>query len=555
MEVEEAAAPPSLIKQLAASDGKTRNRALREVLNSWLPIQSEIPGDDLKKLWKGFFYCVWHADKLPAQIHLIDRLSSVILDLPMPLSVQYFSVFLLTMRREWPGIDRLRLDKFYLLIRRFMRCFFLLLKKNSWDVELSIRMMGVLDERVFLADDNFQGNGVNYHIVSVFLEELRAFLPLSKPVVEVLLCPFVSLMAKVPDKILLAKIKTSIFDPLLKTGKKLLEVKKSGEDGDLDAGDDVVVLGSIPLALGFSTRFYELGSTECFQGNRKVLFGLHDEFLRLEKDLASSGFDISISEVDNDCDEDVPNLIPIAIGMEIDGSGNGVINDCGAKRLKKSKKAKKASIDHAKKPKKKKNTISDIPIREELLNKNLFVAENGNSNEEKSNDVTLIPFNESVISNLQKQFEKVAEEVGLDENVSGSSVDLPIVAGNGNASKKRKRAKSAVKKQPENPEFIDQWGAEDETNTTGGEKSVKKVRFSMKNNLVWKPHSPLPPQSLRLPPSVTPRGSALKKGIPAGPIREISANKKAKQRAKSLKKRQKRLLSIIPSIKHVKKLC
>ncbi|KAL0428325.1 UNVERIFIED_CONTAM: hypothetical protein Slati_3007300 [Sesamum latifolium] len=67
------------------------------------------------------------------------------------------------------------------------------------------------------------------------------------------------------------------------------------------------------------------------------------------------------------------------------------------------------------------------------------------------------------------------------------------------------------------------------------EKSAKKVRFAMKNNLVWKPQTPLPPESLRLPPSVTPRGSALKKGVPPGPIIEMpSVMKKAKQKKKAL---------------------
>ena len=47
-----------------------------------------------------------------------------------------------------------------------------------------------------------------------------------------------------------------------------------------------------------------------------------------------------------------------------------------------------------------------------------------------------------------------------------------------------------------------------------GEKSVKEVRFSMKSNLIWNPHSPLPPHSS----CATPTGNALKKGVPLGPI-------------------------------------
>jgi len=67
------------------------------------------------------------------------------------------------------------------------------------------------------------------------------------------------------------------------------------------------------------------------------------------------------------------------------------------------------------------------------------------------------------------------------------------------------------------------------------QRKVKRVRFSLKNNLVWKPYSPLPPESLRVPPSATPRGSALKKGVPPGPICIIknSPRKKSALRQRS----------------------
>ncbi|KAK7286570.1 hypothetical protein RJT34_21656 [Clitoria ternatea] len=217
------------------------------------------------------------------------------------------------MRREWTGIDVLRLDKFYLLIRRFISKGFSLLKKNSWDSELVKNFMCVLDDGTFSAEGKLQGNRVNYHVATVFLEELRHFLPLKQQVIEVLLKPFISAMGKFPDKVLLAKIKSGVFDVLLKMGKRLLEVKKSGEE--VDSGDDVVVFGTVALVMGFSAKFYELGSSaECRQGNRKVLFGLHSEFLKLEKDAAGSGFEFSVPDVLDRDDDEVPELVPILNG-------------------------------------------------------------------------------------------------------------------------------------------------------------------------------------------------------------------------------------------------
>lgn len=44
----------------------------------------------------------------------------------------YFRVFMRTMQREWFGIDRLRLDKFLLLVRRLVRALFVHLRRSNW---------------------------------------------------------------------------------------------------------------------------------------------------------------------------------------------------------------------------------------------------------------------------------------------------------------------------------------------------------------------------------------------------------------------------------------
>ncbi|WCJ25150.1 hypothetical protein M5689_007057 [Euphorbia peplus] len=547
--METAEAGLSLIKELASSDNKTRNRSLNLLLKNWLPSQSQISDEDMKKLWKGLFYCVWHSDKILVQTQLINRLTSLLPDLHILVSVRYFSVFLVTIRREWTGIDRLRLDKFYLLIRKFMHFFFVVLKKNSWDLELSNRFMGVLMDNSFLADDNLLGNGVNYHIASVFIEELRPFLPLSKLVVDVLLGPMVLTMGKVQDKILLGKIKSNVFEVLLKMGNEFLEIKKSNVD--VDSGEDAVVLGSIALVFGFSAKFYELGSSiECPQGNRKILLGLHEQFMKLEKDFTSSGIDISLPEVNQETDEEVPELVPIASEMEVDGSDNADISMNGSKGLKKSKKGKgKAKSSSGKKAKK--NSISTSSSSNGDVN-HVVVTNNGNANEENDQDPNVITFSESVRSNLQMQFEKVAAEVGLGNNGVESACDIPKVS----VSKKRKRAKNTDNKQSANQELTSEVNVDvGVTGMSTDKKSAKKVRFSMKNNLVWKPQSPLPPQSVRIPPSVTPRGSALKQGIPAGPIREMpAATKRAKKKAKSIKKGRRAILGAVPTVKRLKKL-
>jgi len=185
------------------------------------------------------------------------------------------------------------------------------------------------------------------------------------------------------------------------------------------------------------------------------------------------------------------------------------------------------------KKKKKKKNLSDSSIESNGEINDVAVTEKANGD---VGNEDLLSFDETVISNLQKQFEKVAAEAGMPR----TPVNIAVT-------KKRKRAKSADK--------LATVGNGDSVVGKSGEKSVKKVRFSMKNNLVWKPQTPLPPQSLRLPPSATPRGSALKKGVPPGPIKESPPTvKRIKAKGSSVKKARKGLKSVSPAVKRLRKL-
>lgn len=439
------------------------------------------------------------------------------------------------MRREWAGIDALRLDKFYLLIRRFVSKGFSLINKNSWDLEFVKVIVNCLDDATFGSTDKLlHGNGVKYHVASVFLEELTPFLPVKEEVLEVMFKPFFTVMGKFGDKVLLGKIKSGLFDVLLKNGRRLLEVKKSGEEGG-EGNADVVNLGTIALAMGFGSKLFELASApDCVQGNRKVLFELHREFLKLEKDAGISGFEFSIPDSVGRGDEEVSDLVP---DVEVDAD---VVN---GKLLKKCKKDKEDSVDKVKKEKKSKKKKKD---KDSAENGDMNVAtENGGDLVDEEVDDELV-LTETVISNLQKQFEKVAAEAGLDDG--DTSLCVTPRAATETLSKKRKRTKNSTGKISKDLES-NGGDAENSAVAKSGEKSSKMVRFSMKNNLVWKPNSPLPPQSLRIPPSVTPRGSALKKGVPPGPVKEMSSQTK-----KAKLKKVRRTIVGTPSIKRLRKL-
>lgn len=552
-----AATGPALIKYLASCNTTVRSQSLR-LLQSWLSSQSqELSDSDIKKLWKGLFYCLWHSDKTPNQVALIDRLTSLFLSLHNALSVEFFRGFLVTLRREWPGIDRLRLDKFYLLIRRFMKALFELMRLKKWDTDVLGEYVGVLERDGFLAEDKLRGNGVNYHVASVFLEELKGVgFPVRKEVVDVLLGPFFAVMVRGKDKILIGKVKSCVFDELLKVGEEMLS--KKGMGVDCDEKDGNMLLGAVALKMGLSGRFYEVGSSvECIQGNRKLVLGLHQDFLKLERDLELSGIEIATPEFcdtdDVDGDDEVPQLVPIDSKDNVekgavDGNEDEVNEDQPDNKIsKKNKKAKKGKDGDDKKKKKKKrkgdNKVSETNSVAEENGDLIRTNGSGNSlSDDQESEGSPVPLNETVILNLQKQFEKVAAEMGSENDEDSDFSVTPLTSVKRN---RRKRAKVA-----HNTNGTGNGEGDDAAKSV--DRSAKKVRFSMKNNLVWKPQNPLPPESLRLPPSVTPRGSALKKGVPPGPVVEMPLVKR-KAKKKKIQNRLKGATTMMKRRKNVQR--
>jgi hypothetical protein len=68
-----------------------------------------------------------------SQADLAQRLADVLLSLgSASVAHGYWTAFFRTMQREWHAIDRLRLDKFLLLVRKFVAAAFALLAQHAW---------------------------------------------------------------------------------------------------------------------------------------------------------------------------------------------------------------------------------------------------------------------------------------------------------------------------------------------------------------------------------------------------------------------------------------
>ena len=91
-----------------------RDKAVK-ALGLYLARAHDIDDLALRKTWKALFFCFWHSDKPKVQHELADRLSGLMHTVAPGKTWPFVRGFWETMMREWTHIDRLRLDKFYML--------------------------------------------------------------------------------------------------------------------------------------------------------------------------------------------------------------------------------------------------------------------------------------------------------------------------------------------------------------------------------------------------------------------------------------------------------
>lgn len=208
-------------QRLASNEKPIRTRAIKK-LRKYLSIRSQKPtggfsNDELLKIWKGLFYCMWMQDKPLLQEELAAVISRLIHSLQKT-DAQYLflETFLQTMNREWNGIDRLRLDKFYKLIRMVLRQSFEMLKRGSWDESLVERFGFILSTQVLSAASGAP-SGIQFHILDIYMEELATVGAEELTAEQNLkfIDPFCKIAAKTKDRLLIQAIAHSIFDEIV----------------------------------------------------------------------------------------------------------------------------------------------------------------------------------------------------------------------------------------------------------------------------------------------------------------------------------------------------
>ncbi|KAM4560704.1 ribosomal RNA processing protein 1 homolog B [Fundulus diaphanus] len=167
-----------LAQKLASNEKAIRTKAMKK-LRKYISARSQraaggFNGDELLKLWKGLFYCLWMQDKPLLQEELSNQISALIHSFhDIDKQLMYLESFLQTFKREWTGIDRLRMDKFYQLVRFIFRQTFDVLRRRRWESSAVGKFLMLLKSHL-LQNDSEVPSGLLLHILDLYMTELAA---------------------------------------------------------------------------------------------------------------------------------------------------------------------------------------------------------------------------------------------------------------------------------------------------------------------------------------------------------------------------------------------
>ncbi|CAL8340342.1 unnamed protein product [Boreogadus saida] len=233
-------------QRLASNEKPIRSKAIKK-LRKYIIVRSHkskggFSSEELLKLWKGLFYCLWMQDKPLLQEELSNQISSLFHCFQSADGqFLYLQAFLQTVKREWTGIDRLRMDKFYQLVRFVFRQTFEMLKKREWEASLVNRFLEMLTSQV-LQGNGTAPSGLQYHILDLYLTELARVGSdeLSAEQNLTLIIPYCKIVAKTKDNTLFKAICNSIFSTIIDQApfaiEDLFREMKSAEHSDSDSG-------------------------------------------------------------------------------------------------------------------------------------------------------------------------------------------------------------------------------------------------------------------------------------------------------------------------------
>ncbi len=152
-------------KRLSHNNKCVRDAAFKS-LRGFLRSRKEMTPLDFQKIWKTIFYCYWMTDKPVFQAEVAQEIADTVHELNTTMAVGYYGGFLSTFGKEWAGLDRHRMDKYFLIVRKVVTQMFFYLKNRNWDEDV----ISELNESIhinltFEADGKYRGLALHWYEV------------------------------------------------------------------------------------------------------------------------------------------------------------------------------------------------------------------------------------------------------------------------------------------------------------------------------------------------------------------------------------------------------
>lgn len=264
-------------QKLASNDPVMRSRAVKK-LKSWIQARSSDSSQEafsemeMMRIWKGLYYCFWMSDKPLVQEELAESIGSMMncFGTNESSALLFVSTFLVTLGREWVGIDRWRMDKFMMLIRRVLRHCFVFLARFEWRDDLVKKWSEIVETKLISANSLAQQKrkkkkrkfnnedkpvdqppsefpifhrvalGLQLHFVDVFLEEAAKIGgdDLPAETIQLLLIPFINELARGQEDRLSQHIEERIFQHLMRQSDFGIAYEEGLDGGEEDESID-----------------------------------------------------------------------------------------------------------------------------------------------------------------------------------------------------------------------------------------------------------------------------------------------------------------------------
>lgn len=278
----------SLARRLAHTEKSVRDAAFALISHWLLSFESKDADKDrieMLKMWKALFYCVWMSDKPAVQNELVTNLAQMLRGMTGTADLRnratlFVDCFFVTMNREWAGLDRYRLDKYLLLIRRVLHEMFKFCEVAKWQTSIVTGVASVLTTAM-----QARPNGIRLHLADIFIDEMAGAVPeVDTKHAESLLAPLYSVMRSCDDSVVFERVVKESFEACL-----VDRIEAEGGDGDDEVMDGAGAagsgkakpLGKINSAAIARSVFSIAGDAATKGGHRQSLYALHKVFTRL----------------------------------------------------------------------------------------------------------------------------------------------------------------------------------------------------------------------------------------------------------------------------------